>query len=171
MIKIKIVKELSEKKGKKKVCGPSNPFHNEDGEFSSPEEATSWSVSDKGPQPCSWGQSKVSGKKRLFVKKSKSSGRCGRRDPKSDKVKEKELCKGGDAWEESLNRPVEVSDEEIYEKARRIQKLNIEIERLEAKIVKLRSQVDKEDGWSIKDALTFCSNLQDVDRGKFLEKD
>lgn len=174
-IKIKNKKNISERKRKKKQCGPGSPYHNEDGEFSSQSDATSWSISTKGTD-CSRGQSRVSNGQRRIAKKDRTltPPRCGRADPKSPNRKAREKCKGGKALEalepESMDFQLsedEVSQDEIYRQAKTIQRLKRQIAALQQQIVRLEKKKKSLEPPSLQDYLKFCSDLERVDKGKY----
>jgi len=73
--------EIDEKKATKTACGPGAQYHNSDGEFSSKEDATSWSLQftkPKAGRKC--GVAQVVGGSERFVPK------CGRKNKHSGKA-------------------------------------------------------------------------------------
>jgi len=97
------------KKPRKKQCHAYNPFHNAQGEWTSPEkEAGSDSMKKpdaSSPDDCTWGQARRSSANRSTQSTKRPCGRAG-----------KYRCKDGSAkWEETLELLEAMSDDEIRE--------------------------------------------------------
>lgn len=106
----------AKKKGKPQCVG--NAKHDADGEFSSKQYNTSWSLSNREGKDCSWGQASMSpgSNQRKITKKDKRTKRCGR-DKADGTSKSRYRCKDGSAvWEAQDNEDKILLDKETFDR-------------------------------------------------------
>ena len=98
---IKELEDLLEKSSEKPLCFKSghSPYHDSDGEFSSKEDATSWSVRtvDSSKTDCKKGQRRMNPSRWTSIS-------CGRKDAKNPNIKAKYKCKDGSKVKEILDK-------------------------------------------------------------------
>ena len=94
------IQEARDRKTKKKNCEPGNPWRDDLGRMTSPEDAASWSIGNKsgvGRSDCKYGKKKKSGSGRST---SWTKRECGREDVEDPNIKAKHRCKDGSVVKE-----------------------------------------------------------------------
>jgi len=172
MRKPKIRVRINERKKEKKPhCADKGKWHDEDGQFSSKKKARSWSGSNpENKSDCSHGQSKSKGGGERQI----TSLPCGRAGDKKDpNVKAKHRCYDGAVVEEEIlmdENPITPSHEEIYKKAKEIDRLNDIIIALRQEVSQLQKEKVRVRSPDMEQLLKLCNAMAMASDGELTKK-
>tara|TARA_Y100000310_G_C20673941_1_gene811790 strand:+ start:1658 stop:2182 length:525 start_codon:yes stop_codon:yes gene_type:complete len=160
------------KREKKPHCEPKGKWHDKDGQFSTKKKARSWSGSNPSNKTdCSHGQSKSKGGGERQI----TSLPCGRAGDKSDpNIKAKHRCYDGAVVEEEMlidEDGIVPSHEEIYKKAKEIERLNAVIKTLRQEVNQLRKEKVQVKAPNMEQLLKLCNAMAMASDGELNKKD